>query len=568
MKQHQWILPEENRPSFQDYPEFHPLLLSILYKRGLRSSAEISSFLDKSLHGIHDPYLMHDMEKTVSRIMQALQKKEKILIYGDYDVDGISAITLLSQFFRYIQATHEYYIPHRIKEGYGLNMEGIQTARNNNVKLIITVDTGITGHEAIREASAYGIDVIVTDHHQSPENLPPAYAILNPNQPQCQYPYKYLSGVGVVFKLVHACLKQCGMDETESKRILKSLLDYVTLGTIADVVPLTGENRKLVASGLKQIKLSSFSGIRILFDQTFVEDKPLTPAMIAFKICPKLNASGRTDHANYSARLLLENDPRECLQLFSKLELFNRERKALEENDFTKAIQIIEQDKDHLDKRILVVAHPSFHPGVNGIVASRLTDKYHRPSIVMALNDNGFFKASARSIAGVNIFECLQSCEDLCIAFGGHPFAAGLTLDKSNLQEFTSRINAYMEKHFSTHVFEPRLQIDSFLSFSDITPLLMKGLQDMEPFGLGNPEPVFLTKHAVIQNQPRLLKNKHLKFDVQHAGVTLPVIGFNFSNKAPSLKMNDSIDFVYHLRTNSWLGQTHTQIELIDFKKN
>lgn len=561
---YKWILPQ-GLQEIDFTHDLHPVLLSVLRRRGMKTREMVVEFLDKSLNGLHDPFLLKDILTAVDRILDSVQKKEKILIYGDYDADGVTSIAILVQFFRLVESPSDFYIPHRLKEGYGLSEEGIRYAKDNGFKLIVTVDTGINNHKEIELAREQGIDVIITDHHKSPETLPKAVAILNPNQPSCPYPNKHLAGVGVAFKLVHACLKRMNYDENLAKKFLKSLLDYVTLGTIADLASLHGENRKIVASGLKQLLQTPFPGIRVLLDQQILNEK-ISAGIIAFRVTPKLNASGRTDHGKYSARLLVEEDTSECRNLYAKLDNFNRERQSIEEEDIKTAIEQIEASGDLLHQRVLVVTHPSFHGGVNGIVASKLVEKYHLPAIVFSPYDSTILKGSARSIRDFCIYDCIDSCKDLCLSFGGHAFAAGLTVEKSNLDLFRRKVNEFASEHFDQEAFSPKLYLDSELQFKDISTDFLEDLKKMEPFGLGNSEPIFFTRDVSLYSVPRLLKGKHLKFDVGQNHVSFEVIGFNMGHFFHSLKKNDRIDFAYRIGFNHWQGQERVQLEAMDFQ--
>ena len=562
---YRWILPNDT-PS-PHFGNLGPILSSVLYRRGIRSKEEMESFLDKSLQGMHDPHEMKDIHLAVERVLQAIKAGEKVLIYGDYDADGVTSIAILIQFFRLTKTPCDFYIPHRIKEGYGLSQEGLKFAAQNGFTLIITVDTGINNLREIEMARQMNLDVIVTDHHKPPEELPKACAVLNPNRLDCSYPNKNLAGVGVAFKLVHACLKKMPLDEKQAKKFLKNLIDYVTLGTIADLVSLTGENRKLVATGLKQIANSPFPGIRILLEQQMIDEKALSAGVIAYRITPKLNASGRTDHSKYSAKLLIEDNPSECLSLYAKLDTFNRERQSIEEEDVKTAIAIIEESQEYKKNRVLVVTHPSFHGGVNGIVASKLVERYNLPAIVFSPYEINSLKGSARSIKGFSIFDCINACKELCVAFGGHSFAAGLTIEKSNFIPFKEKINSFAYDHFEKDTFEPKIFIDAILSFNDITPSFINDIKSFEPFGLGNPEPLFMSRDATLMTHPRLLKGKHVKFEVGDEKSRFEVIGFNFSQEIPkSLKQGMKIDLVYKIGINNWLGQERVQMEMTDFQ--
>jgi len=564
--QPQWIFPKEIPSDTFLENNLHPVVLSILRRRGFSNAKDIGIFLDKTLQSIHDPGLMKDMDKAVSRLLSAIEKKEKILVYGDYDVDGITATSLLIHFFRRVNAFHDFYIPHR-SEGYGMSLEGIDKAHKNGVKLVITVDTGTSSHEVIEHANSLGLDVIVTDHHRPSKTLPRACAILNPNQEGCAYPNKHLCGVGVAFKLVHACLKKMETEEDKSRQFLKSLLDFVTLGTIADVCSLTGENRAMVAYGLKHLAESIFPGIRTLLEQSNLSDQILTAGILAFRVIPKLNAAGRTDHAKISVKLLTEPDLGVCFSLFSKLEFCNKERREIEQDDLQRAIALVEADQTHLRNRILVVAHPSFHPGVNGIVASRLTERYHLPTIVMAMGEKGELKGSARTYAGINIFSCIDSCKHLCMSFGGHLYAAGLTLSPDNLDEFKEGVSRYAEENFSTEMLQPKLKIDANLNFDQVTEDFLRDLKSLGPFGMGNPEPAFLCQLAELRTPPQILKSKHLKLNLSQGDIKLEAIGFNLMDNIPfKLKAKDTIDLVCRVSSNMWQGEERTQLEILDLK--
>ncbi len=562
----QWIFPEEIPSEGLFENSFHPVVLSILRRRGFLSEKDIGIFLDKSLQGIHDPFLMRDMDKAVSRLLLAIEKKEKILVYGDYDVDGITATSLLIHFLRQAGANHDFYIPHR-SEGYGMSRGGIDKAHKNGVNLVITVDTGTSSVDIIEYAGSLGIEVIVTDHHRPPKTLPRACAILNPNQEGCGYPNKHLCGVGVAFKLVHACLKKSDPDEIRNKQFLKSLLDFVTLGTIADVSSLTGENRAIVAYGLKNLAKSVFPGIRTLLEQSQLGTQALTAGTLAFRVIPKLNAAGRTDHAKISVKLLTEPDLGVCFSLFSKLESCNKERREIEENDLQRAIGLVEAEQAHVKNRILVVTHPSFHPGVNGIVAARLTERYRLPTIVMAQGEKGELKGSARTFAGINIFSCIDSCKHLCVSFGGHLYAAGLTLDPGKFDEFKTEVSRFAEQNFSKEMLEPKLKIDARLSFEQVTEDFLRDLKSLGPFGMGNPEPVFHSQLAELRTPPQILKGKHLKLNLSQGDARFEAIGFNLAERNPlKLKAKDTIDVVYRVSPHTWMGEERIQLEMLDFK--
>jgi len=567
---YKWNFSNENEALLPEMREqsFSSALLHVLQKRGFKTKDDMDAFLDKSIMGIHDPESLLNIDKAVSRIKKAIDNQEKIMIYGDYDVDGITAVAVFVTFFKYLNLKPQFYIPHRIEEGYGLSEDSIKKASSNNVNLIITVDTGITNVMEVSLADKLGMDVIITDHHTPGIELPKALAIVNPHQRGCSYPNKNLAGVGVAFKVVHACLRELAIDSLESKKILRNLLDYVTLGTIADQVSLLGENRRLVATGLNQISRSSFPGIRIMLDSLESTNAVCNAKTLSFKVTPKLNASGRMNHSNISVKLLIEEDPLICRDLFTQIESFNLERQRIEEKNLQVAMKLVSMDKNFEDERIIVLHHKSFHPGVNGILASRLVDKFHRPAIILSLNSENKLIGSARSIALINIYECLDHCKELLLSFGGHDFAAGLKLDMGNLDKLKRKLDSFIKKSHPEKNPPPFIDIEASIDFSEITPSFIDDLKMLEPFGYENKSPVFITKQAVLRSKPKVLKGKHVKFYLAQGDYSFDVIGFNFAEEVISyIKANDKIDIIYHISINSWLGQESVQLEMLDFKK-
>ena len=567
---YEWNFSNENIALFPEMKKqsFSPPLLHVLQKRGFSKKEDVDTFLDKSIMGIHDPKSLLNIDKAVGRIKKAIDNHEKIMIYGDYDVDGTTAVAVFLTFFKSLNIKPLFYIPHRIKEGYGLSKDAIQKASSNAVDLIITVDTGITNITEVMLANTLGIEVIITDHHIPGSELPEAYAIVNPHLSGCLYPNKALAGVGVAFKVVHACLRELSFDELTSKKILRNLLDYVTLGTIADQVSLIGENRRLVATGLKQISKSSFPGVRIMMDALECTNSVCNAKTISFKVTPKLNASGRMNHSNVSVKLLVEEDPLICRDLFAQIESFNSERQSIEEENLQIAMKLVSMDKNFKNDRIIVLHHSSFHPGVNGIIASRLTDKFHRPAIILSVNSDDQLIGSARSIALINIYECLDHCKDLLVAFGGHDFAAGLKVDLKNIDALKIKLNSYIKECHPKKNPPPFIDIEACVDFSEITPSFIDDLKMLEPFGHGNRSPVFITRKAVLRSKPKVLKGKHVKFYLAQGDYSFDVIGFNFAEEVISyIKANDKIDIIYHISINSWLGQESVQLEMLDFRK-
>lgn len=547
----------------QSISKLPELIRTLLKQRGLTEENSIRLFLEKSLKHLYDPFLMPDMHKAANRVASAVNQNETIYIYGDYDVDGISATALLAHFFKSLKLKVFPYIPDRFSEGYGLSGDGIRYLKKLGASLIISVDNGVNAHEAAHTAKELNIDLIVTDHHQIESTPVDALAVLNPHLPHCKYPFKHLTGVGVAFKFAHACLKTIGPSDINPQLVLRQLMDFVSLGTIADVAPLMDENRSMVSAGIKQIHNSTFPGIRALISPLLLENVPLTSTNLAFKIIPKINASGRMEHAKFAVRLLLSDSQAECLELSRKLHVMNESRKAQQMIDLSTAMNIIHK-KNLINQSILVIWDKTFHQGVVGIIAARLAESYKKPALVIAHSEGNIWKGSCRTIQGVSILACLDGVRDLFITYGGHKDAAGLSISEENLLKLPDRINQFYHRTISLDPCRVSFQSEAEIFFSNIEKDYLRYTELLEPFGQGNPEPVFCTKRVLLVEDPRWMKGKHVRLTLNQEEFTYTAIGFNFDNKltGTSLKKGDSIDIYYKVRFDYFNHQKRVQLFL------
>lgn len=500
-----------------------PLTAQLLINRGIVHADKAFSFLSPSLKNLHDPFTMKDMAKAVARIETAIRKQEKIIIYGDYDVDGTTATALLYLFLKEVNACVNYYIPERLKEGYGLNNQALKYLAESGAKLVITTDCGITNHEEITFANSIGLDVIITDHHEPPAEagrLPSAYAILNPKQHDCLFPFKELAGVGVAFNLLialRAKLKECS-HFTEGAPNLKNYTDIVALGTIADMVPLVDENRILVKYGLDELTSGKRPGIRALKEVsrlgTNLKSVPIKTSSVGFQLAPRINAAGRLDKASMGVRLLITNDDKEAMDIARELDRENIDRQRLEKDILSEAIEIIESKEFEIHrKKAVVLAKDGWHSGVIGIVASRLVDRYHRPTVIISLKD-GIGKGSARGINKFHILDALKGCEDLLEKYGGHKMAAGLTISEKNIQPFESVFYNLAEKGLNFEDLAPEVTLDSYIALAELNEKIIAEMELLAPFGLANPEPLLAARDTNIV-QSEVVGNNHLKLKIR-----------------------------------------------------
>lgn len=524
-----WIIYPKAPESFLNKKkEFSPLFAQILYNRGLKNEKDIELFLRPDYErDLHSPFLFNDMEKAVNRILKAIEKDEKILIWGDYDVDGITATIILWETLKILGAQQlEYYIPKKEKEGYGLSLPVLKEKIKKGISLIITCDCGISAEKEIQWAQKMKVDVIITDHHNPPQKLPPAYALLNPKVKNCGYPFQELAGSGVAFKLSEGLIyKKLGKNNHKGINFLKWLLDLVALGTLADVVPLVGENRVLTKYGFLVLSKTKRPGLDLLFKIASVDKENLTSSDIVFRVVPRLNAAGRLAHADIALKLLLESDPSLAVIYAFELEKLNEKRQRLENKILKEARSKIKIEKD---QKIIIVEGERWPVGVLGIIAGRLKDEFGLPVIVFN-KENGVHVGSARSIEEFDITEALSNLGQILINFGGHKKAAGLSLPEELFESFYENFHKIAKEKLSEKEILPTLHIDSECSFSDISSLFIKEIRQLEPFGLLNPRPIFLTKNVIIKDKKTFGSRKqHLKFLLKNGNIVKEALAFGW----------------------------------------
>jgi single-stranded-DNA-specific exonuclease len=546
-----------------DLLNISPILARLLVLRDIKTFNEARQFFRPSIESLHDPFLMDQMEEATTRVITALTENQKICIYGDYDVDGTCATALLYMFLKELYANVQFYIPRRLEEGYGLSTSAMDAVKEMGTDLMIAVDCGITAIEETDYANKLGMDVIICDHHQPKEELPNAFAVLDPLKPGCNYPFKYLSGAGVAFKLAQ------GLCERIGKRGLPlKYLDLVALAGAADIVPLIDENRILVNEGLNQINLNPRPGIEALIELSRLQTGQLTSGQIVFTIAPRINAVGRLGDAERAVNLLIANNKKDALELAEVLETENYERRKIDVDTFEAAKEIVESEFDLDDDLAIVLHNENWHPGVIGIVASRLVEKYYRPSVLLTTID-GVAKGSARSINGFNIYEALQKCEDLLIHFGGHRAAAGLALEVDKVDEFRAKFNEVLKSTITSKDLLQEINIDSKLKFSEISPKFLRILDQFSPFGPANLRPLFLAEDVHIVNTPRIVGNNHVLASFKQNGSekVFDSIGFNMGEHFETIKQNNcEMDIVFSIDKTIRDNRIYPQLKLKDIK--
>ncbi len=554
-------LPVQATETLRDELKIHPTLCGILAHRGIDDYQKAKSFFRPTLSTLHDPFVMKDMHLAVERIIDAIAQEEKILVYGDYDVDGTTAVAIMYDFLTkiYTEEQLEFYIPNRYREGYGLSSQGIAYAAEKGFTLLITLDCGIKSVELIAEAKALGMDTIVCDHHLPGAELPPAIAILNAKQQDCPYPYKELCGCGVGFKLIQALSSALGLEEEE----YLPYLQLVATAIAADIVPITGENRILAYHGIKQVNTNPSTGINALIELSG-SGKEITIGSLSFMIGPRINAAGRMDDAKKAVSLFIEKDPEQAKRLAALLQTDNNSRREADAQITEEAIQMLLADPSLASKKSTVVFDAGWHKGVIGIVASRLLDKYYRPTIVITKSGD-VLAGSARSIPGFNIHDGLEYCSDLLLGFGGHYFAAGMTLMPDQLANFQQRFEEIASAQLTEDQLVPEIVIDAIVALHDLTPSFFKILQQMEPFGPENMRPVFCLQNAE-NTGCRIVKDEHVRFEVEQNGARITGIGFNMAERFRLLEDSSSLDIVFTLEENHFRGITTLQMKVIDFE--
>lgn len=536
-------------------------LAKIFLSRGIKDSDYIKSFLNPELSSLYDPYLLKDMDKAVNRIIQAIELSQKILIFGDYDVDGITSTSILYDFLSSISPNVDYYIPNRINDGYGLSIPTIDRLLARNPELIITVDCGITALDEVKYLSDKNIDIIITDHHELSKEIPAAYAVVNPCRNDCTYPFERLAGVGVVFKLIDALSQRLGQHNAHLK-----YLDLVAVGTIADVVPLIDENRIIVKHGLKSIPNTDNIGLKALLAETNLIGRPITSWSIGFVIAPKINAAGRIDNAEAAVKLFTTKDEFEAKSIALELIKKNKYRQELEAEIYTQVVDIIEANPRYKIEKILVVSGENWHSGIIGIVASKICEKYYKPCILIN-NENGVGKASARSIEGFNIFNAILHCNLLLTKYGGHELAAGLSIPMQNVEEFTKKINAYADQVLTEPDMTRKINIDLEIIENDLSKKNLQDIEKLAPFGSYNNVPLFLFKNLTIKEIKAMSENQHLKLILDKNFFLTEAIGFNMGDRLNELLPGEIIDIICLLEINRWNNTEKLQLKLKDFKK-
>lgn len=544
----------------QQVLKIHPALCGILVNRSIRSYDSAKKFFRPAINELHDPFLMKDMHKAVARIISSIENKERILIYGDYDVDGTTSVAIVYDFLCNIYSKEhlDYYIPNRYKEGYGLSLTGIEYALEHKFTLLIALDCGIKSVELIATAKEKGIDTIVCDHHLPGSILPPAVAILNAKQLDCPYPYKDLCACGVGFKLIQALATSLSVDEDQ----YLPYLELVATAIAADIVPITGENRTMAYFGIKQANENPSIGIKALIELSKVQ-QALTISSLAFMIGPRINAAGRMDDAKKAVSLFIEKDKERAKELAQLLQTDNTNRREADASITEQAIAMLEADQTLHEKKAIVVFSEHWHKGVIGIVASRLLERYYKPTIVLTKSGD-LLAGSARSIAGFNIHDGLEYCSDLLFGFGGHYFAAGMTMVSENLEAFKNRFEEIAASTLSDDQMIPELLIHSEIDLSDLTPSFFHILEQMEPFGPDNPKPVFCVRNA-RNTGCRIVKEDHVRFEVEKNGTKITGIGFGLAAKYKSLTNTDVLDLVFNLEENNFRDVTSLQMKVVDF---
>ncbi len=538
-----------------------PVLCRLLLERGINSAAEAKRFFRPQLHELHDPFLMNDMDIAVDRLNTAMGKKERILVYGDYDVDGTTAVALVYKFLQQFYSNIDYYIPDRYNEGYGVSLKGVDYAHETGVKLVIVLDCGIKAVEEIAYAKQKGIDFIICDHHVPDEVLPPAVAILNAKRPDSTYPYRHLSGCGVGFKFMQAFAKSNGIEFNQ----LTPLLDLVAVSVASDIVPIIGENRVLTYHGLKQLNSNPSVGLKAIIDVCGLSEKEITTSDIVFKIGPRINASGRIQNGKEAVDLLIEKDFSIALEKANQINQYNETRKDLDKSMTEEANRIVDKLEGLANRRSIVLFNEAWHKGVIGIVASRLTEIYYRPAVVLTRTDN-MATGSARSVSGFDVYKAIENCRDLLENFGGHTYAAGLSMKVENVPEFTKRFESFVSEHILPEQTCAIINIDAKLDFRDITPKFFSDLKKFNPFGPENHKPIFSTYHVYDYGTSKVVGREqgHIKLELvdNKSNNVMNGIAFGQSSQARYIKTKRSFDICYTIEENTHKrGEVQLQIE-------
>jgi single-stranded-DNA-specific exonuclease len=550
---------EEDTTALVKILKINPALCRILVQRGFNTFEKTKSFFRPQLSDLHKPWLMKDMQAAVDRIQNAITNDEQILVFGDYDVDGTTAVACIYRFLKNQYPNVEFYIPHRYREGYGVSKAGIHFAKENGFSLIISLDCGIKSMELISYAKTLGIDFIVCDHHMPDHELPPAVAILNPKQEDCNYPYKELCGCGVGFKLIQALCETWQLPDS----YFLEFLDLVVTAIAADIVPVTGENRILAFYGLKKVNENPCTGIKALL-KLAAQEKEVHITNLVFIVAPRINAAGRMDDAKKAVQLFIETDFNKALEYAEMLHNDNADRREADSNITEEALGIIQNDATLTNRKTTVVYRQHWHKGVVGIVASRLIENYYRPTIVLTKSGD-IVAGSARSVPGFNLYEAIHACRESLLGYGGHFAAAGMTLLEEKVQQFADKFEEVVHASISPELLIPEIVIDTTIPFKEITQGFYNIVLQMEPFGPENMRPVFITRNVIETGYSKIVKEKHVRFVVRQGDCTFTGIGFNLAEKFHFLQKDKPCNIVYTLDINEWNGQQNLQLRVIDF---
>jgi single-stranded-DNA-specific exonuclease len=543
-----WIFPAQQGEASALAHELNlpPAAAQILFRRGFRDAASVDAFLHPKIEDLHDPFLLRDMDRAVARIRIAIAQNQNIEIHGDYDVDGVTSTVVLNKALELAGGKSGWHIPHRLHDGYGMQPPAVEEAASRGVQLIISVDNGIRAGAAIARANELGIDVIVTDHHLPEVELPPALAIINPNRVDCSYPNPNLCGAGVAFKLAHAILAGAGWTEAKLYRVLESFLKLVAIATVADIVPLTGENRLIVKHGLSGLGDVRNHGLRALLNAAGFGDRIPDAGEVGFRIAPAINASGRMASAGEAVRMFLTNDKEEAVRIARELFALNVERQSAERSIvkeiFDRCLETPVTDGD----AALVLWGEGWHRGVVGIVASRVVERFHRPAIVLGL-ENGVAQGSGRSIQAFHLLDALESMRELFTKFGGHAHAAGLTLPESSLEEFRTRLRAWAAERLTPEDMQATVEVDAVIDLGEINDQLWRALEMIAPFGMDNRRPVFAARNVQLAGPPQVWKEKHIKLAAKQGGRTLMMKGWGLSDLATELRDVRNVDIAFEI---------------------
>lgn len=545
--------------------EINPVAGRLLASRGIRTAAEARSYIRPSLDSLHDPFLMRDMGAAVDRLCRAIDNHERIMVYGDYDVDGTTAVALMYSFLRTQTDNLIYYIPDRYTEGYGISTKGIDTAKEKGCTLVIALDCGIKAVDKMDYANNLGVDFIVCDHHTPGDVTPRAVAVLNMKRADCLYPFKELSGCGVGFKLVQAYAQRRGIDPQE----IYKLLPLLAMSIASDIVPVTGENRILAFYGLRAINAFPSVGVQAIMKVAGIEGKTINMSDLVYKFGPRINAAGRIKSGAEAVRLLITDDAEAALQFAQDIDSYNQDRRDFDSKTTDEALEQLQKDPMNAERFTTVVYSPDWHKGVVGIAASRLTETYYRPTIVLTAGEDDIISGSARSVSDFDIYTAIDSCRDLLTNFGGHKFAAGLSMHKADLPEFKRRFEEFVAAHITPEQQQPTLEIEAEVELSDMNWKMYKILQCLEPFGPGNERPLFLCRNLINNRNTRAVsEGKHLHLDLTDRIVAMDGIAFGQGDKAEHLQNGLGVDVCFYLEENSYRGRTTLQMNAQDIKLN